>query len=199
TAIGRMDPDEEVALADVAGAAELHVECSTADRISAVLGARLRDRQGMRYYRLDGRPRMEPDRRCRTLGPADLDSVSKMFRAHYPESVFSRWMLEQPFIGLFEDDALLACGGVIAAAGGIANLGNFLVVPAARNRGLARAVAATLTHQLADHGTELSTLGTTDKNPAACRAYEAIGFRCYDRRVQLDLVAHGAGRPLAAS
>jgi hypothetical protein len=31
------------------------------------------------------------------------------------------------------------------------------------------------------------TLGTTEDNTAACRAYEATGFRCFDRRMQLDM------------
>jgi ribosomal protein S18 acetylase RimI-like enzyme len=58
---------------------------------------------------------------------------------------------------------------------------------AARGHGLAKAVAATLAHRLADEG--VGILGATDENPAACRAYEAIGFHCFDRRVQLNLGA----------
>ena len=82
---------------------------------------------------------------------------------------------------------MVACGGVIAMAGEIANVGNFLTAPYARGRGLARAVAATLVHGLADHGIATVTLGTNDDNVAAWRAYEAIGFRCFDRAVQLNL------------
>jgi RimJ/RimL family protein N-acetyltransferase len=33
------------------------------------------------------------------------------------------------------------------------------------------------------------TLGTTEANLAAIRAYEAVGFRCFDARVQLNLAA----------
>jgi RimJ/RimL family protein N-acetyltransferase len=189
TLVGRFQPDEELALADMASRAELHLEPDAADRISARLGARLSSRRRLLYYRLDCRPGAERDGRCRRLGPEDLDEVAAFFAAHYPETVFSTWMLEQPFLGLYEGGTLVACGGVHAMADGIANLGNFLTSPSARGRGLARAVAASLAHVLADQGVGVSTLGTTDDNVAAHRAYEAIGFRCFDSRVQLNLAA----------
>jgi RimJ/RimL family protein N-acetyltransferase len=44
-----------------------------------------------------------------------------------------------------------------------------------------------LAHHLFDQGMSQVTLGTTADNPAACRAYKAAGFRCFDRRLQLDL------------
>ena len=189
TAVGRLAADEEIALADTAQAAELHLEADAARRVASAVADRVGGREGLRYYRLDGRPDQAADGRCRLLGRADLAVVGSLFRAHYPAAIFSASMLDQPFLGLFNDGELLACGGVVAAAEQIANVGNFLTRPDARGRGLARAVAATLAHHLADQGMRVLTLGTTDENPAACRAYEAIGFRCFDRRVQLNLAA----------
>lgn len=185
--IGRLDVDEELSLADVAHEVELHVETGTADRVSMAVGSRVKLREGLRYYRLDGRPSLGVDPRCRRLSSANLNEVSELFESYYPDAVFSTWMLDLPFIGLFEEDALIACGGVIGLAAGIVNIGNFLTIPHARGRGLARAVAASLTHSLVDVGISISTLGITDGNLAACRAYEAAGFRYFDRRVQLNL------------
>jgi len=58
--------------------------------------------------------------------------------------------------------------------------------------GLPERSLASLTHSLVDVGISISTLGITDGNLAACRAYEAAGFRYFDRRVQLRSHAHRA-------
>jgi ribosomal protein S18 acetylase RimI-like enzyme len=113
--------------------------------------------------------------------------ITAFFASHYPQTIFSPWMLERLFLGIVEHGALVACGGLVAAPESISNVGNFLTAPSARGRGLGRAVAATLTHHLFDQGMSKVTLGTTEDNTAACRAYEATGFRSFDRRMQLDL------------
>jgi RimJ/RimL family protein N-acetyltransferase len=113
--------------------------------------------------------------------------LTEFFASHYPQTIFSPWMLERLFLGIVEHGELVACGGVVAAAEGISNVGNFLTALSARGRGLCRAIAATLAHHLFDQGMSRVTLGTTEDNTAACRAYEATGFRCFDRRMQLDL------------
>ncbi|HEY5410736.1 MAG TPA: hypothetical protein VIJ94_08405, partial [Caulobacteraceae bacterium] len=120
TLIGDMAPDEELALADMDGPAELHLTAQVADRVAVTLGPRLTARQGIRFYRKEGRPVLTPDPRCRRLGMGDLETVSAFFAAHYPATVFSTWMLERPFLGLYENGELLACGGAHAAADGVA-------------------------------------------------------------------------------
>jgi ribosomal protein S18 acetylase RimI-like enzyme len=189
TSMGRLAPDEELTLADARSAAELHLDEGMADRLTAALGERITGRHSLRHYRLDGRPRRPPDPRCRTLGRSDLAIVAALFGAHYPAAIFSEWMLDQPFLGLFEAGDLIACGGVVALADGIANVGNFLTRPDTRGRGLAQAVAVTLAHRLADGGVATVTLGTAEENIPACRAYEAVGFRCFDRRAHLGIAA----------
>src|SRR3546814_16474744 len=70
----------------------------------------------------------------------------RVYAAHYPATIFSSWMLAEPFLGLFEDGRLLACGGVTVSnrAMGAANLGNVLTHSGHRGRGLARTVVCSL-------------------------------------------------------
>lgn len=187
TIIGRLSPTEERAIADLPHAGELHVDRPAAGRINDRLGRRVIAARELQYYALAQRPAHAPDPRCALLGREHLQIITEFFASHYPQTIFSSWMLERPFLGIVEHGELVACGGVVAAAEGIANVGNFLTAPSARGRGLCRAVAATLAHHLFDKGMSQVTLATTEDNIAACRAYEATGFRCFDRRVQLDL------------
>ena len=187
TIIGRLAATEERAIADLPHAGELHVDHSAARRIRDRLGRRVVDAHELQYYALAQRPACAPDPRCSRLGCKDLKMLTEFFASHYPQTIFSPWMLERLFLGIVEHGELVACGGVVAAAEGISNVGNFLTAPSARGRGLCRAIAATLAHHLFDQGMSQVTLGTTEDNTAACRAYEATGFRCFDRRMQLDL------------
>jgi RimJ/RimL family protein N-acetyltransferase len=187
TIVGRLSATEEWAIADLPHGGELHVDRAAAGRIRDRLGRRVVAAHELQYYALAQRPARAPDPRCTRLGCEDLKMITAFFASHYPQTIFSPWMLERLFLGIVEHGALVACGGVVAAAEGISNVGNFLTAPSARGRGLCRAVAATLTHHLFDQGMSKVTLGTTEDNTAACRAYEATGFRCFDRRMQLDL------------
>jgi ribosomal protein S18 acetylase RimI-like enzyme len=187
TVIGTLAEDELLAAADIARAAELHLDDRQADFLIPVLGRRLMARRELRYYRLDGRPARPPDPRCRRLGPDDWALVDNFFGAYHRNTIFSRSMLDLPFLGLFEADELIACAGTVALAAGIANIGNFLTRPDRRGEGLAQAVAASLAATLVEEGAVTVTLGTNSDNPAACRAYEAVGFECFEARAQLDL------------
>ena len=189
TLIGALTADEELALADFDGDGEFHLGPGPADRVAAAFSERLEAYQRLRYYCLDRRPDIQRDARCRRLGPAEYELVAGSFLAFYPGGVFSKWMLDGLFLGIFEGGRLIACGGVIAQTASVANIGNFLTIPDARGRGLARSIAVTLAHLLADRGTNVATLTTTEENIAACRAYEAAGFRCFDRRIQINLSA----------
>ena len=187
TIIGRLSPAEEQAVADLPHPGELHIDDTAASRIKEWLGSRVIAAHVLQYYVLVRRPTLAPDPRCIRLGGEHLQTLTDFFASHYPQTIFSRWMLERPFFGIFEHEELVACGGVVAAAEGISNVGNFLTGPRARGRGLCRAVATTLAHHLFDTGISQVTLGTTADNAAACKAYEATGFRCFERRQQLDL------------
>lgn len=166
---------------------ELHLTADHAARVRAGLTGRIGRERGLRYYHRDGLNIAPADPRCRRLTMADAELVAAFFAAHYPQTIFSGWMLEGPFLGLVEGSELLACGGLVVAADGIGNIGNFLTHPAHRGRGLAGVVVANLLSVLAAEGIGAATLGTNDDNPAACRLYERLGFACLERRVQFDL------------
>src|SRR3546814_19807483 len=96
----------------------------------------------------------------------------RVYAAHYPATIFSSWMLAEPFLGLFEDGRLLACGGVTVSnrAMGAANLGNVLTHSDPRRRGLARTVVCPLLPRLGRAGFPLFFLGAPTAGPAARRA-----------------------------
>jgi GNAT superfamily N-acetyltransferase len=189
TTAGDLDPDELREVAGVLRRAELHLEPAHLDEVFRHSRRRVEAVRRLRYYRLDSPAGLRFDPRCRRLGPEDLELVAAFFAAHYPATIFSSWMLDEPFIGLFERGALAACGGTVASEASLAacNLGNFLTHPAHRGRGLARAVAASLITELESRGFLTFTLGTFEENVPACRTYEGIGFRVSELRVQVEL------------
>ncbi|HVJ54571.1 MAG TPA: GNAT family N-acetyltransferase [Aliidongia sp.] len=193
TAVGTLAEDELLALGDIRGAAELHLADDQAEFLARALSHRVAARRILRLYRLDGPPALPPDPRCRLLGSEDFRAVEDFFGRHNAGAIFSRWMLALPFLGWFEAEQLVACGGVVAQADGLAHLGNFLTRPDRRGRGLGRAVAATLAARLMAEGNRTLTLAADADNPAAGRAYEALGFRCFETRSRLDLDAAASG------
>ncbi|MFD2261626.1 GNAT family N-acetyltransferase [Lacibacterium aquatile] len=186
TLIGELPDDIIRALANLPTVGELHLEARHLEAAKSVLSGRIKNTRGLRYY---ARPteRMEVDPRCRRLTPADHALVSHFFDSFYPAAIFSPWMLEGPFIGLFKDGQLLACGGVVAQAKGAANIGNFLTHPAHRGRFLGKTVLSCLINTLAEDGIGEVTLGTNQDNLSACLLYEAFGFQMVEERLQLDL------------
>jgi RimJ/RimL family protein N-acetyltransferase len=189
TVAGTLADDELRSLLDVEDALELHVEAAHATSLGDGAGRRIRKRDVLRYYARTYAAAGWWDRRCRCLGPSDLDAVEAFYRRHYPETIFSSWMLELPFVGVFEDGELLAAAGTVVSdrATATANLGNFLTHPKARGQGLAGIAARALMERLCRAGVATFTLGTTKANAAACRAYEREGFRLLEERIELTL------------
>lgn len=186
TVVGRLDDDELAAACAVPRRAELHVAPELRPAVATLCRGRILADQRIRYYRREVRPAV-PDPRCRRLGVDDYAMLAGHFRAHHPATIFSRWMLDETLVGLFENGELAACGGVIARHRGLAtvNLGNFVTVPERRDQGLARVVMATLLSTLAGEGIRIATLGATAENRAACRSYEAMGFELIEERAEL--------------
>ncbi|HET6222925.1 MAG TPA: GNAT family N-acetyltransferase [Dongiaceae bacterium] len=191
TTIGALTPAELALAPQTDRRAELHLAPAHLATVRRRCAARIEATRTLRYYRLDTTTDLIADPRCRRLGPADLVMVTDFYRRHYPATVFSRWMLDEAFLGLFADGELLACGGVISrnARLAAANVGNFLTHPAHRRRGLGRALVASLVELLAGDGVRRFLLGANADNIGACRAYEAVGFRLIEARPQLDLAA----------
>lgn len=184
TTIGSLTPAELGAVCAVARRAELHVEPGHREAVLACCAGRILSDQTLRYYHRPVGAEAKPDRRCRRLTQTDYPMVAALFAEHYPTTIFSRWMLDDTLIGLFEGGDLVACGGVVARHARLAtvNLGNFLTVPDRRGRGLARVVMSAVLAALAADGIHLATLGTTLENRAAWRGYEAAGFTVLEER-----------------
>jgi GNAT superfamily N-acetyltransferase len=191
TSIGALTPAELAQAPTTDRRAELHLAPAHLEPVRRACEARIAASRTLRYYRLDTSAGTTADPRCRRLGPDDLAMVTDFYRRHYPATVFSRWMLEEAFLGLFENGVLLACGGVISRSNRLAaaNIGNFLTHPAQRRRGLGRALVGALVGLLAGEGLRQFLLGANADNIGACRAYEAVGFRLIEARPQLDLAA----------
>jgi RimJ/RimL family protein N-acetyltransferase len=193
TTVGELAAEELDRVAELAGRAELHLEPGHREAILGRLAGRVVSVKTLRYYRTGEAPSGPPDPRCRLLTEADFDEAARLFRDYYPATVFSSWMLELPFAGLFEEGRLAACGGVHAINRqlGACVLGNFLTHPGHRGRGLAQAVARALLGRLAEDGLREFLLGAAEENAAACRAYEAVGFRLLEARPQIEVVSAG--------
>ena len=82
-----------------------------------------------------------------------------------------------PFlVGLNDDGAPLCCGGVKPLDGEAAEIKRMYVVPAARGRGIAKALLAALEDAARDLGYTVARLDTGPRQPHAQRMYEAAGY-----------------------
>jgi ribosomal protein S18 acetylase RimI-like enzyme len=169
--------------------AEVHVGPAIADQARALCGSRVANVFGMRIYTRATDRNASTDSRCRRLTLDDLADTTRFYNAHYPQTVFSGWMLERPFLALFAGRRMVAAAGVLAMSDRRrwAIIGNFLTDPAWRGQGLAKIVGRGLVSLLNAEGIEHVALVTTDENQAACRVYEGLGFGLAERWVQIDL------------
>lgn len=81
------------------------------------------------------------------------------------------------WVGRREGDRLLAVAADTSAATGVGHLSSVAVHPAARGRGLGRAVTAALTRRLFQDGCDLVTLGMYADNREGRALYDAMGWR----------------------
>ena len=200
TTVGRLGTAHLAAAARIDGPGELHVDPRHRDAVVAVLGRRVAAENRLRYYQRPVRTEDGAEDRAWSppadialvpLGPQALDDVVAFYSRHYPQTIFSAWMLEAPFVGAFEDGELVAAGGVVARdpSGRAVNIGNFLTRPDRRGRGLGRLVVRALLARLAIDGVSLATLGTTVENVPAWRCYEACGFTLLEERIEIVVTA----------
>ncbi|MBK8157536.1 MAG: GNAT family N-acetyltransferase [Rhodospirillaceae bacterium] len=188
-------PYGEIADADIVactqwgGAVEIHAPQGDEERYRNLIGQRLVQAREMLVYGLELSPVTDVRTDYRRLSPADLNVVSAFYRTHYPETAFAPYMLEMPFIGIFENEALVASAGTLARSDEqrTALIGHFLTAPAARGRGLAKASGRALLQTLGQMGYHWAYLTTTLENGPANTVYQQLGFRVVDRRIQFDL------------
>ncbi|MBI1775328.1 MAG: GNAT family N-acetyltransferase [Proteobacteria bacterium] len=191
TTVGALSPQDLAASVPEAAPGELHLEARHASALASYCATRIEEVDTLRYYLLEEGGSDTPDPCCRLLVNDDLGLVSAFFAAHYPRTIFSAWMLDEPFLGLFEDGELVAAGGTVCRHAGLgaANIGNFLTHPSRRGRSLARRLVGSLVATLRRQGIARFTLGVAESNRRAWRAYEAAGFRLLESRVQWSLAA----------
>lgn len=186
---GHLEVDEMRTLASHPRRAEICVQPALVETVRSLCAARIEGVFEMRVYTRTTEQVASEDARCRRLTAADLQEASAFYAAHYPQTVFSGWMLDLPFLAIFGGGRIIAAAGVLAIGrrSRRAIIGNFLTDPMHRGRGLAKAVGRSLISALRAEGIDQVALVTTGENTAAARAYEALGFCLAERWVQLDL------------
>lgn len=118
------------------------------------------------------------DERVVPLGRDDLDELRELYDAEPGAVFFLPHMLDDgAFVGVREGGRLVAAAGthVLSADRAVAALGAVYTAPAARGRGLGRAVTAAVTRRLT---ARVATIGLNvlTSNVAARRIYDSIGF-----------------------
>jgi ribosomal protein S18 acetylase RimI-like enzyme len=98
-----------------------------------------------------------------------------------PEDIaFTPDMAEKgPYAGIYEGGALIAMAGthLVAPGAGLAALGNVVVRPSCRGRGLGTVVSRAVTERLLAEGYDPVVLNVHRSNRAAIRIYERLGYR----------------------
>ena len=189
--IGKIDDDILPNLVSNGRRSELHVTEELADKLSRLGAGRLARRNTLRYYQLRKSDLFEVDsRNLRRLSLDQLDIVKRFYAENYDGAIFSNWMLAMPFYGLFVEGELASAGGcvVMDETERAANIGNFLTTPRYRGKGLAKQVTKTLLNNLITSGIASFTLGTTEENVPAWRAYESVGFSLLEKRIELEFL-----------
>jgi RimJ/RimL family protein N-acetyltransferase len=186
TVIGELAPREVAKLARRQRPAEIHASAGHLAPLLEAAGARLRKQTMLAYcHRRAAAGESWPlDPACRRATASDLDALQRFYAAHYPDTVLSAWMLETPFVGLWQDGELVAAAGTLVVHRGLraCHVGNFLTHPDARGRGLAGTVARHLFELLRRDGIDVFMLGVQTSNLAALRVYERLGFERVDER-----------------
>ena len=100
-----------------------------------------------------------------------LTAASPKASAQPGDVAVRRWL------GIRDGDVLLACAADTSSATGVGHMSSIAVDPAARGRGLGRAVTAALSRRLFDDGCDVVTLGMYADNVAGRALYDALGYR----------------------
>lgn len=172
------------------GVVEIHAPLVDASRYLTLAQPRLKEVREMLVFGCQLPLADGPTMDHRRLGPTDSDIVAAFYRTHYAETAFDPYMLFMPFVGAFEGGQLIACAGTLVQSmrEKAALIGHFATALSARNKGFAKGLGRALVQILAGQGFRTVYLATTAENQAAISAYERLGFRVVDRRLQIDLM-----------
>lgn len=186
TLVGELEPREVAQMVRRRRPAEIHASADHLAPLVEAAGARLRKQTMLAYCRrraAEGES-WPLDPACRRATTSDLDALQRFYAAHYPDTVLSAWMLESPFVGLWQGGELVAAAGTLVVHRGLraCHVGNFLTHPGARGCGLAGRVGGHLFELLRRDGIDVFMLGVQTSNLAALRVYERHGFERVDER-----------------
>jgi len=120
------------------------------------------------------------------LGPADLAALQQLYADGKPSSevpdFFYPSMIEQGvFFGIWEDKMLVAAAGthLVAPLESVGAIGNVYTRRDRRGRGLALRVTCAVAAELLRLGLRTVALNVNQRNAAAIRVYERLGFARY--------------------
>lgn len=120
------------------------------------------------------------------LGLADLPALQQLYDDGKPTGevpdFFAPSMIEQGvFFGIWEGEVLAAAAGthLVAPSEGVGAVGNVYTRRDWRGRGLARRVTSAVAAELLRMGLRTVALNVNQRNAAAIRVYEHLGFRRY--------------------
>jgi len=113
------------------------------------------------------------------LGHDDLGALEDLYASDPGRAFFLPAMLDDyPFVGVWEDDQLVAAAGTHVASEtyGVAAVGAVITRPSHRGRGLGKAVVAALCRRLVPVF-ETIGLNVEAANTSALNVYDQLGFR----------------------
>ncbi len=125
------------------------------------------------------------DAKAARLGPADLPALKELYAdgnaAGEAPDFFHAWLEEGVFFGVWEGDRLAAAAGthLVVPAEGVAAIGNVYTRRDRRGRGLGESVMKAVTRDLLRLKLRTIALNVEQRNAAAIRLYERLGFVRY--------------------
>jgi GNAT superfamily N-acetyltransferase len=146
-------------------------------------------RDEMAMWRMTIEPgefRPAPSERCTALTAADCHALQLLYgdgaaNREAPD-FFEPTMVEHGvFYGVYQGGALIAAAGthLVAPSLGVGAIGNVYTRRDCRGQGLAARVTGAVTAELLRMGVETVVLNVSQRNEAAIRVYERLGFRRY--------------------
>ncbi len=180
---GKLNSDDIDWIFSFGGKAEIH--CSFEQKplvISRDTGKRISSFHPVRYYRLHSSEVSGESSQSRLIQPGEFSAVLQFMREHGDEPVFYEDMKSWPAFGIWDGSKLVAYARTIFLNPSLhaCQLGHFLTHPNYRGRGYAKDLGRALIRKLSETGITVFRLDVYEKNTAACRAYEALGFEIED-------------------
>jgi ribosomal protein S18 acetylase RimI-like enzyme len=181
------EPDAVAALLDEVAepAVHLHVRPRVADLIAARCRS-IDPRPMWRMVLQSSEFRAEPGLAAERLGSADASAIERLYAdgadsGEAPDFFFPPMVDNGVFYGLREDSELVAVAGTHLAvpAEGVGAIGNVYTRRDRRGRGLAGALTSAVASELLRMGVRTIGLNVTQRNAAAIRVYERLGFCRY--------------------